>query len=691
MANDSGTTVNRKTEGTTARHWGAGLCIVLHAAAAFAGGEELELTQLSLEDLLKIEVTSVSRKSQRLTDTAAAAFVLTAEDIQRAGVTSLPEALRMVPGLDVARLGSSRWAVSARGFNGRFAQKLLVLIDGRSVYSPLFSGVFWEAEDVMLEDLDRIEVIRGPGAALWGANAVNGVINIITKKARQTQGGLVAAQAGNVDRGILALRQGGRAGEAGAFRVWAKLLDRAEFSASDRSDSEGGEDASRSARAGFRVDAEGVAGGRLTVVGNASRSTSGEVLYGSSLVPPYAVPMRGGQTNRGVNLLGRYEWTMAGGSQTTVQSYIDHTDLDQQVAGEHRTTFDVDFQNRVVSLPGHDLIWGAGYRISRDRLESASGFLALTPRERTFTLSSAFVHDEIDLVPERWRVVLGSKVERNTYTGVELQPNLRLLYTPSATDTLWAAVSRAARTPSRAERDADVLLSTRAPGSAENPGPLPVRERAVHNEQLDAEKLTALELGYRGQVGSGLSIDLATFHNVYRDLRAGRSLGATPVLTGPVPYVDYAILTSNTLRATSNGFELAVDGHPAAWWRLQAAYTWFRMRGERNGDPANDGLARLLEGSVPRHQLSLRSSMNLGTSQQFDAWLRHVDRLPALGVDAYTELDLRYAYKVTRQFELSLVGQNLLAARHAEFVPDLVPGKRLDVGRAGYLRARWQF
>jgi iron complex outermembrane receptor protein len=678
-----------------ARHTGAAQALRFCAALLLAlpvmraqAADALEVTQLTIEDLLKMEVTSVSRKSQRLTDTAAAAFVITADDIRRSGATSSPEALRMVPGLDVAKVGGDHWAVSARGFNGRFATKLLVLIDGRSVYSPLFSGVFWEAEDVMLEDLERIEVIRGPGAALWGANAVNGVINIITKKANATQGTLVGVQAGNVERGVGAARYGAALDERTTYRIWAKGTSLAD---SQDSAGAGGFDASRAERAGFRLDRDGAEGAHLSVIGNLSHNTTGEVLYTASVLPPYALPDPVRQNNNGANLLGRYDWALANGSQATLQTYLDQSNVDEVVLGEHRTTVDIDFQNRVVFGSGHDVIWGANYRRSTADTHGNDAVLTIPPNRNTFQLFSAFVHDEIELVPERWRLIAGSKFEHNSYTNWEVQPNLRLLWTPTPTDTWWAAASKAARTPSLAERETTVKLDVTAPNSATNPGPLPVLDQIQPNSNLGSEKVTAFELGYRTQLGTGLSLDATTFHNQYTGLRNGTSIGGTMAFAGQVPYIAYITQTTNGMQASSHGAELALDWHPTDWWRLQGAYTWFRMNGELTGDRANDDAVALNSGTAPHQQVSLRSSMNIGSVYQLDAWLRHVSALSYSGVPAYTELDLRCAWRVARGVELSLVGQNLLQARHAEFVSDLLPSKRLDVSRGGYVRLRWQF
>lgn len=647
-----------------------------------------EPTQMSLEDLMKVEVTSVSRKAQRLTDVAAAAFVLTAEDIARAGATSLPEALRLVPGLDVARIAGAPWAVSSRGFNGRFANKLLVLVDGRSVYSPLYSGVFWEAQDVVLEDLERIEVIRGPGAALWGANAVNGVINIITKKARATQGTLVSALTGNVDRGALALRHGGQVDEHGWYRVWAKGRKIDGSTAPDGRD--GGDDA-QAWQFGSRWDAERPDGSRSAAIVGLAANTSTQTLYRPLLTPPYVAASPLNQRNDSAYLLGRHERLMPDGAQASLQGYVDHTGLSTSVADETRDTLDLDFQLRQ-AFGVHDLIWGAGYRHSRGRAAAHNLILVglESPREAS-NLYSLFVHDDIELVPARWRAIVGSKLEHHTYGGLQLQPNLRLLYTPTATDTVWSAVSRAARTPSRAERDVTAQLAVNPPGSPQNPGPLPVLITARPNDGLRSERVTAYEIGWRTQVANAVSVDLAAFHNRYRHLRAGSSLPPVLAQADGVPYIDASAQTSSNLDAQAHGVELAADWHPAQDWRLQAAYTWLRVKARRNGDPAHDNAAAMAEGSAPHRQIALRSSTNLGTAWQLDLGVRHVGELRVPDVEAYTTLDARLAWRATRRLEVSLIGQNLTDRRHVEFITDNLPSQTLEVGRAVAVQARWEY
>lgn len=667
------------------------LALTLVIGLAFSStsrAAEPDLLSLSLEDILNVQITSVSRKSQRLTDSAAAAFVLTNEDIRRSGATSIPEALRMVPGLDVARLGSNRWAVSSRGFNGRFANKLLVQVDGRSIYSKLFSGVFWEAEDLMLEDVERIEVIRGPGAALWGSNAVNGVINIITRKAKATQGSLLTAHAGSVERGGASVRHGGQVDEDTYYRVWGKT-----FVSGPSVDADGRRtnDVGHSTRGGFRLDKDTGSGGSFSLIGNAYDFSSGEqLLQPNPLAAPYVTPVDLEQKNTGVNLLGRREWNLADGSQAQLQAYIDHSSLRANaVINESRTTVDLDFQYRLPISSRQDLIWGLGYRWAEDSIDTNWVLLNTSPKEQTTQLASAFVHDEITLQPDRWKLMLGAKLEHNSYTGAEIQPNARITWTPSPHDTLWAAVSRGVRTPSRAERDSTVDYFVIPPFTSQNPGPLPVLSRVYSNRDLVSEKLLAYEVGYRTQLSSRLSVDTALFYNRYKDLRSAASLG-TSFAFFPA-YLVSESMTDNQMTAKTYGAEISADWHALDWWRLQAAYTYLNIKADRNGDAANDVPAATLEGSNPEYQLSLRSSMNIGRNQQFDVWLRHVSKLPAIDIPAYTTVDLRYAWRVRKGLELSLVGQNLFDPHHPEFVSDNMPTRNVEIPRGVYAKAVWQF
>jgi len=648
-----------------------------------------DVAGLSLEDLMSIDVSTVSRKTQRLSETAAAVFVLTGEEIQRSGVTSVPEALRMVPGVQVARMGNARWAVTARGFNGRFANKLLVLMDGRSIYSPLFTGVIWEQEDTLFEDIDRIEVIRGPGAAMWGANAVNGVINIITKRARATQGGQVTLAAGNEERATGTARWGGEINDQSHYRVWAKGVRR------EASDNALNVDPSHSARAGFRVDAGFDGATRATVTGETYRVRVGDRYDRPN---PTAAALANGlltvdqvtAKHTGINVLGRVDTVLGNGSELGIQAYVETSRLDVPWAlADDRDTADIDVQQRW-HLGRHDFMWGAGFRHTRDNLRPLKKNFVFDRSGRSTSLFSAFIHDEWSVIPERLRLIGGAKIERNDYTGWEVQPNVRFAWTPADTQTVWGALSRAVRTPAQAEEDGNILLKVMPPS-----GQVPLFNilRAVSSSRLrNSEKVDALELGYRQQVSSSLSVDLAAYASRYRDLRSGNLIGtgmnfiATPV--GAVPYLLTSVQTVNRLKGRTHGVELAVDWHPRNDLRLLATYAFSR---ERVIDGPDGASAADYAGKTPRHAASLRASYNLTREWQLDGWLRHVGKLEGSGIPSYTELDLRAAWRVSPALELSLTGQNLLDHRHPEWVGDYIPTPTLEVERAGYLKARISF
>ncbi len=653
--------------------------------------EQGSLADLSLEELLQTDVQTASRKAQRLQDVAAAVFVISREDIERSGATSIPEALRLAPGVEVARIANNKWAVSARGFNGRFANKLLVLMDGRSIYSPLFSGVLWEMEDTLLEDIDRIEVIRGPGAALWGANAVNGVINIITRKASATHGTLVVAGAGSDERGFMSLRHGLPVG-GGDLRLWIKGFSRDHSVAPD---GQAGNDTWSASRIGFRGDWNLDDGRRLTLSGEAYGGKSGDRWNLPSLTSPTGmVATAVTQKGRGSHLLARHEWLWSNGSEAALQAYADRYDLNEVGAvREVRRTIDIDFQHRPRLGNAHDIVWGIDYRESRGRVGSGD-FIAILPEQRTWRMGSVFLQDEITLRPDRLRLILGARLEHNNFTGFEPQPNLRLLWTPSPQLTLWGAASRAARTPSRAELDAVVNLSV-IPATSRTPAVL-LRNVPQDDHLLEDERVRAFELGWRQQVDPMLSFDVALFHNLYDRLRTA-TMGATSFEPLPVPHIVQAIMPVNDVLASTRGVEVSLDWHPAKGWRVQPTYTYIHIRaGQNSQDPLVLGTLAEYNNSAPRHQLSLRASMALGGTAQLDAWLRRVGRLPSAdprtdAVPAYTALDLRYAWCPWPALELSVVGQNLLHRRHTEAVPELLPSQVLQVQRALYFKAKWQF
>jgi len=648
-----------------------------------------DLASLSLEQLGNLQVTSVSRKAQRFNDTAAALFVITNEDIRRSGATSIPEVLRMVPGLQVGRIGTDRWAVTARGFAGRFANKLLVQIDGRSIYSHLFSGVLWETQDVVLEDIERIEVIRGPGAALWGANAVNGIINIITKRAADTQGVLAQAGAGNREKGFATLRYGGKPDDDTQYRVYARGYARAE---SVDANGAGVGDDSLSKHAGFRLDRRIDAGDRATLSGDTYESHSREPSTRVSVLPPYVASPLGTETARGVHLLARYDHTLTDGSQATLQAYAESGFIGSDPIVEHRDTYDLDFQHRRLLGSRHDLVWGLHYRVSRDDITTPLSTLQIAPRREEFRIVSAFVHDEIALVPQRLRLIAGAKLEHNSYTGMEPQPNLRLLWTPDPVHAVWAAWSRAARTPSRSERGETFDFQVFPPFSAENPSPFPVLLRSTSvGVEPRSEKLAAFEVGYRAQLGARLAVDLTAFANHYTDLHSS-TLGPAQLVFDPVPYFLVPAPSDNSLSAHTRGFEASLDWRPLDRWRLQASYTLLHISlPTTSSDALRNALAQAEMDHTVRNQLSLRSLFDLAPGHQFDLWLRHVSRIAFSDVPAYTTLDARYGWRPTKNFDLSLVGQDLLHERHGEDNQDFTFAPPLQVRRGVYLRATWKY
>ncbi len=648
---------------------------------------QTDLTQLSLEELMNIEVTSVAKKPQRLAAAAAAIFVITHEDIRRSGATSLPEALRMVPGLQVARIDANKWAITARGFNGRFANKLLVLIDGRSVYTPSFSGVYWEVQDTLLEDVERIEVIRGPGATLWGANAVNGIINIMTKHAQDTQGGLITAGGGTEERGFGGVRYGTTLGEDAHVRLYVKYFNRDDFVDTSGNNTD---DAWHMLRGGFRLDWQVLDRHALTVQGDLYGGDASQNLTLPTLTPPFVMLIDDDIDLLGGNVLTRWQHTVAASSELTLQLYYDRTEREEKaIFRETRDTIDLDFQHRFALGQRQEIVWGLGYRYTHDHI-SESFFLAIDPDSRGDNLFSAFVQDEITLVPDRLRLTLGSKFEHNDHTGFEFQPNARFLWTPHARHAVWAAVSRAVRTPSRAEDDVRFNFAVLPPNTPlRNPSALPAVVTVEGNRDFDSEVMLAYELGYRVRPLERLSLDIAAFFTDYDNLRTGEP-GSPVFSTSPLPpHLVLPNVLQNRMHGESHGVEVAVDWRPMDWWRLHLAYTYLQLHLRIDRDSQNP-TAEEAAGQSPHHQVSFRSAMSLPWDLEFDVWLRYIDELPTLDVDRYVTLDLRLAWKPVKRLELALVGQNLLEGRHLEFRQELFPVPTA-VQRSVYGKITWQF
>ncbi len=613
---------------------------------AEAGGAE-DLTSMSLEELMQVEVTSVSKRPQRLSRAPAAVHVLTAEDIRRAGVNSIPEALRMVPGLHVAQIDASRWAITARGFNNQFANKLLVLIDGRSAYTPLFSGVFWDVQDVVLEDIERIEVIRGPGGTLWGANAVNGVINIITKRARDTQGILASAGGGSLEHGFGMARYGGALGEAAHWRAYGKGFDRDDL---DRVGGGEAHDAWWSARGGLRLDWDATPSDAVTLQGDYYDGAADETLVGG-------VPSR--QDFSGGNLLGRWTRELGEDHDVSLQAYYDLTERGDLIVSEKRNALDVELRHHFRPLARNDVVWGAGYRATWDKIEGSQA-VTIAPGSRTVQLVNGFIQDEITLLEETLWLTLGTKLEHNSYTGLEVQPNARALWAPHERHSLWAAVSRAIRTPSRIDNDAGALI----------PGPTPTTFVLFQGDRdFDSENLLALEVGYRATPLDALALDLAGFYNHYTDLRTVEPGAPFPIPCPPAPFGTCMAIPStadNNADADTWGVEASTTWRAASFWRLTLGYSFIHVDIDRDATSL-DATVGGIEGDVPDHQVSLLSRLDLPWGLKFDTSLYWVDDVTNQRVKDYFRLDQRLAWHPWEGLELSVSGQNLLERRHSEY------------------------
>ncbi|WP_319575088.1 TonB-dependent receptor [uncultured Desulfobacter sp.] len=643
--------------------------------------QDQDLTEFSIEELMDIKVTSVNKKSQRLSDSAAAIFVITREDIRRSGVTSIPEALRMAPGVNVARIDANKWAINCRGFNSRFSPSLQVLVDGRSVYTPSFSGVYWEVTDVLLEDVDRIEVIRGPGATIWGSNAVNGVINIITRRANDTQGGFVQASAGSVERNTMAARYGGTMGKDKFWRVYAKHRSIEDF---QRVSGENAGDDWQINQAGFRMDAQLSLTDNFTLQGDIYDGHIHQDLYLYSAAPPYMDEIPVKTDVSGGNIMGRWTKVLSGTSDMSMQMYYDVMKRSEDILNEDRHNVDVEFQHRFGLGFGNDIIWGLRLRHSSDDY-SGSKVAFMDPVSTNDLLYSAFIQDEISLLEDKIKLTIGSKFEHNDYTGFEIQPSTRLLWTPGEHHRLWAAVSRATRIPSRMEANAIVYLSGTDIGGS------PLYTRFINNEDQTAETLWAWETGYRFIPQQNLSIDLALFFNDYKDLRIYSPQGS-PYFDAENQMLVQDVALSNMANAQSWGAEIAVElatGRKVKW-TLAYSLTCHDYDNDQDFE---------LDYGFTKHQVSLRGRFDLTENLTLDAWLRYVGKTDAnyvfsdtliYEIDDYATLDLRLGWKIRPDLEFFLTGQNLLQDSHLEFVQEAF-SYPVEVPRSAYAGLTYKF
>jgi len=642
------------------------------------------LTDLSLDELMKIEVTSVAKHAQPLQQAAAAVFVISQEDIRRSGVTTIPEALRMAPGIEVARIDAHRWAISSRGFNEEFANKLLILVDGRTVYSPLISGVFWDVQDTLLEDIDRIEVIRGPGASLWGTNAVNGVINVITKKASDTQGFLAVAGAGTEERGFTSLRYGGSLGDQTHFRIYGKFFERDNFA---RQSGAPALDNWRNTRGGFRLDHTPSSQDDLTVQGEYYNGSEGLEFSEPILTAPYSQLTRGRWTFAGGHLRSRWAHRVADNSSLIVQAYYDRSDRESALFTERRNTVDFDAQHSFAVGSSHLVVWGLGYRFTHDHIVPSTT-IRVSPTDRGLSFFTGFLQDEISLIPHTLAFIPGTKIEHNDFTGWTIQPSGRVRWTPRQNLTIWGAVSRSVRTPSRAEFDGMGDRQTLPPNTL-FPGAPVALVSVAGSRRIQNESLMAYELGLRYQPADSLSIDVTAFYNRHSRLRSLEPETPALVTTSFPPHVVIPFTTNNKLSAEAYGIEVSSDWRPLEWWRLQATYSFLTLHMITGDSLDPDG--RKLNGQSPSHHASLRSLMRLPGNVEFDLWGRYVDRLPTLNIQGYFNLDLRLGWKPLHNLDLSVVGQNLIDSHRPEFNASFLEQGSSEVQRGAYVKLTWQY
>ncbi len=641
-----------------------------------------ELKNLTLEQLSQVEVTTPSKGPERAFRIPVAVYVITGEEIRRSGATTIPEALRLAPGVEVARIDSNKWSIGIRGFGSRFSRSVLVMIDGRTVYTELLAGTYWEVQNVMMQDIDRIEVIRGPGGTIWGPNAVNGVINIITKDSRDTQGEFASGGGGNEEQGFLNFRYGGKSkGDQLTYRIYGMAFTRGPEYHLDNQNF----DDWRAAQGGFRIDWRVGERDTVTIQGDLYSEEAGERVSATSYTPPYSVDVDANADLSGGNVVARWQRKVREGNDIQVEAYYDRTNRYEPNLAEIRDTFDVDFIHRIRAPWRQQISWGFGARASiGNELPVVSG-LQFIPAKRTDYLLTGFIQDEIALVEDRLSLTLGTKLLRTNFTGAEPQPSVRLVWEPTSKQSVWAGFTHAVRTPSDADREFALLgyITT-------TPSGVPFFARFNPNPQFAPEQLNGYELGYRRLITRSLFVDVASFYNHYHNLFSEDITG--PAFFEPVPEPAHLLLPAqfrNDLMGYTKGVEVAPEWRPTNFWRLRGSYSFLHMNLTKASGTPEIGTAPIIEGSSPRHQVSIESSLDISKSFQLDLTYRHVSALPGLTppVPAYSTGDARFSWRLARQLELFIVGRNLFQPYHFEYAGD--PGPLIGIRRSGYLGMTW--
>ena len=652
-------------------------------------GSENDLKQLSLEQLGNVEVTTASKVPAAVWKTPAAIYVITHDDIMRSGATSIPEALRLAPGVEVARIDSNKWSIGIRGFGSRLSRSVLVLIDGRTVYTTLLAGTYWEVQDTVMDDIERIEVIRGPAGTIWGPNAVNGVINVITKSTKDTRGTLASVGGGNLEQGFFNARQGWGNGTDLNYRVYAKGFNRGpEYHYDDQNF-----DRWRAAQAGFRVDWDHNQQNRFTFQGDIYDEGAGESVIATSYTKPYEQNIRGTALLSGGNILGRWTRTQGEGQDIQVQAYYDRTNRHEPNFGDLRDTFDIDFLQRFRLPARQQISWGLGARFSHGKdLQVVSG-LTFEPSQRTDQLLTAFLLDEIALVDNHLSLSLGTKLLHTNFTGVHLEPSVRLLWNPDDKQSFWTAFTHAVRTPSDAERD--FFLSGFIAVDPSSGTPFFARFNA--NRNFRAEQLNGYEVGYRRLLSQNIFFDVAGYYNHYGALFSEDITG--PPFLENVPAPPHFLLPArfgNGLVGTTEGGEIAAEWRPSQFWHLRGSYSFLEMHIEQGHNSLDVGTPPAIQGSSPQHQAALQSGFDFSKSLNLDLAYRFVSALPGqapngfpeLYVRSYSTADASFRWRFAKGFKLTVAGQNLLQPQHVEFAGD--PGPLVGIKRSAYVEITYE-
>lgn len=643
------------------------LLILLVPLAAHAVEEKpANWSKKSISDLLNTKVTLASRAPESAFEVPAAMYVITRNDIERSGATSIPEVLRLAPGIQVARAGSSQWAISSRGFNDQFSNKLLILIDGRTVYTPIFSGVYWDTQDFPIDDIKQIEIIRGPGATLWGANAVNGIINIITEEAVNTEGNLVSTIAGNEDRGTTTARTGQKIGDNIFYRVYGKHTEKGPSKTVLGFDSY---DNWKVSQGGFRLDWNKSATDLVTVQGDTYSGKEKHTLSYPSLTAPFSIRKNDDEEVGGGNLLSRFKHTTDTGSEFTAQTYIDYTSRNIEWLEQQYTTFDFDFQHSLPEFYRNELTWGAGYRSVWDDLDGKKFlqegvFLAkYNPTQQNDDTLSSFIQDKLALIPSELYLTLGSKFEHNDYTGVEVQPSIKTTWFPNDNQTIWGAISRAVRVPNRVMNHVSFITGISSSGFVFQQG----------NRTVDSERLIAYEAGFRQKIFDSFSVDITTFFNDYNKLNSNDAASATVVKAG------------NANKGNSHGVEIANKWTVTPSWDVGVNYTYLNM------DLALSGASSVItEGKSPENQFTVSSNYAFTDTLSLHNYLYYLDQLRAYSLDSYTRIDSKLSWHPFTNLRIDGVVQNMFDDRHPEFSNFLYTTSS-EVGRAYYGKVTVQF